>query len=142
MLLKSSTEVCEPYEFEKENASTGEIEIIKKLSDTVYADRSLLKLVKVFLSRRPAENGVDTTAEEGIQVVIDEDEDQQSEDEEIVQEETANEGQGEEAAYEQLNSELQAQQQVTAEFLRSKKNKKQHKWREWRMDLLRLDDLS
>jgi hypothetical protein len=57
MLMKFSTDVCEPYEFEKENASTGEIEIIKKLSDTVYADRSLLKLVKVFLSKRPAENG-------------------------------------------------------------------------------------
>lgn len=43
---------------------------------------------------------------------------------------------------EHFNSELQAQQQVTAEFLRSKKNKKNTKWREWRMDMLRLDDFN
>jgi hypothetical protein len=52
MLLKHYSEVCEPYEFEKENASTGEIEIIKKLSDAVNADRSLIKLVKTYLSKR------------------------------------------------------------------------------------------
>lgn len=50
MLMRYSTEICEPYEFEKENATTGEIEIIKKLSDSVSSDRSLLKLVKAFLS--------------------------------------------------------------------------------------------
>jgi hypothetical protein len=49
---------------------------------------------------------------------------------------------GEGGCMEQLNSELMAQQQVTAEFLRSKKSKKQSKWREWRMDMLRLDDFN
>jgi hypothetical protein len=49
MLLRNCSDICEPYEFEKENATTGEIEIIKKLSDVVSSDRSLLKLVKTFL---------------------------------------------------------------------------------------------
>jgi len=47
-----------------------------------------------------------------------------------------------EDACEQLNSELQAQQQQTAAFLASKKHKKQQKYREWRMDTLRVDDLT
>ena len=45
-------------------------------------------------------------------------------------------------ACEYLNSELQAQQQQTAAFLSSKKNKKQQKYKEWRMDTLRVDDLT
>jgi hypothetical protein len=49
MLLRNCSDICEPYEFEKENVSTGEIEIIKKYSDAVSSDRSLLKLVKTFL---------------------------------------------------------------------------------------------
>jgi hypothetical protein len=31
---------------------------------------------------------------------------------------------------------------VTADFLRAKKNKKQQKYKEWRMDMLRVDDLT
>jgi hypothetical protein len=31
--MKHFNEICEPYEFEKENPTTGEVEIIKKLSD-------------------------------------------------------------------------------------------------------------
>lgn len=147
--MRHSSDICEPYEFEKENATTGEIEIIKKLSDSLGgSDRSLLKLVKAFLSqtKRGGEgdlaNQTSTGAfDDGAQVVIDEDEDQNDEQEEI---ETVSDGTStnEEGTMEHFNSELQAQQQVTAEFLRSKKNKKQSKWREWRMDMLRLDDFN
>jgi hypothetical protein len=49
--MKHFTDISEPYEYEKENATTGEIEIVKKLSDCVGSDRSLLKLVKMFLSQ-------------------------------------------------------------------------------------------
>jgi hypothetical protein len=31
---------------------------------------------------------------------------------------------------------------LTADFLKAKKNKKQQKYREWRMDMLRMDDLT
>jgi hypothetical protein len=48
--MKHFTDITEPYEYEKENATTGEIEIVKKLSDCVSSDRSLLKLVKMFLT--------------------------------------------------------------------------------------------
>ena len=33
LLMRHFSDICEPYEYEKENATTGEIEIIKKLSD-------------------------------------------------------------------------------------------------------------
>ena len=147
--MRHGSEICEPYEFEKENATTGEIEIIKKLSDSVGSDRSLLKLVKAFLSQTKRGGDGDLANQtstlgaggfdDGAQVVIDEDEDQNDEQEEI---ETVSDGTSNNEAMEHFNSELQAQQQVTAEFLRSKKNKKQTKWREWRMDMLRLDDFN
>ena len=70
ILMRHYTEICEPYEYEKENATTGGIEIIKKLSDCINTDRSLLKLVKIFLK-----DGLSTTAKDGDDVV-DEDEDQ------------------------------------------------------------------
>ena len=112
MLYKNAADICEPYEFEKENATTGQIEIIKKLSDSVSSDRSLLKLVKAFLAQSKRNEGetannqtVTQGNEEGTQIVIDEDEDQNDE-EEI---ETVSEGNSNEAM-EQLNSELQAQQ--------------------------------
>jgi hypothetical protein len=47
--MRHLSDICEPYEYEKENATTGEIEIIKKLSDQVATERSLLKIVKLFL---------------------------------------------------------------------------------------------
>lgn len=50
MLLRHFTEICEPYEFEKENANTGEIEKIKKITDCIDDERSLIKLVNKFLS--------------------------------------------------------------------------------------------
>ena len=81
MLVKNSSDICEPYEFEKENATTGQIEIIKKLSDAVSSDRSLLKLVKNFLSqskRGDIDAGnltVSQTNDDGTQIIIDEDED-------------------------------------------------------------------
>ncbi len=50
MLMKQFSEVCEPYEYEKESASTGQIEVIRKLTDNINTDRSLLKFVKHFLS--------------------------------------------------------------------------------------------
>jgi hypothetical protein len=49
--MRHFSDICEPYEYEKENATTGEIEIIKKLSDQVATDRSLLKIVKLFLQQ-------------------------------------------------------------------------------------------
>jgi hypothetical protein len=57
MLLRHYSDICEPYEFEKENPSTGEIEIIKKLSDCLNTDRSLLKMVKAFLNTKQKEEG-------------------------------------------------------------------------------------
>ena len=42
MLMKHFTEVCEPYSFEKENANTGSIEIVKKLTDCINGERSLI----------------------------------------------------------------------------------------------------
>jgi hypothetical protein len=50
LLFRHYSDICEPYEFEKENATTGEIEVVKKLSDCLAAERSLLRLVKVFLA--------------------------------------------------------------------------------------------
>lgn len=50
MLMKHFTEVCEPYSFEKENANTGQIEIVKKLTDCINDDRSLLNFVNKFLA--------------------------------------------------------------------------------------------
>jgi hypothetical protein len=113
MLMRYSSEICEPYEFEKENATTGEIEIIKKLSDSVGSDRSLLKLVKAFLSqikRGEGDQANQTSTlgggfDDGAQVVIDEDEDQNDEQEEI---ETVSDGTSNNEAMEHFNSELQA----------------------------------
>jgi hypothetical protein len=50
--MKHFQEVCEPYEFEKENASTGQIEVIKKLTDCINTERSLMKFVGQFLKQR------------------------------------------------------------------------------------------
>jgi hypothetical protein len=47
--MKHFSEVCEPYEFEKENASTGNIEVVRKLTDCINEDRSLMRLVKLFI---------------------------------------------------------------------------------------------
>ena len=46
--MKHFTEVCEPYEFEKENMETGEKEIIKKLTDCINEERSLKKMIEKF----------------------------------------------------------------------------------------------
>lgn len=102
MLLRHFSDICEPYEFEKENATTGEIEIIKKMSDCLSAERSLLKQVKAFLASRQKELAEGGNDPEGTQVVIDEDEDQADEEVETVSccEED------EENACEVLNSEL------------------------------------
>jgi hypothetical protein len=109
MLMRHSSEICEPYEFEKENATTGEIEIIKKLSDSVGSDRSLLKLVKAFLSQTKRGEGdlANQTStlgaggfDDGAQVVIDEDEDQNDEQEEI---ETVSDGTSNNEAMEHFN---------------------------------------
>jgi hypothetical protein len=40
--------VCQPYEYEKESATTGKIEMIKKLSDCISDDRTLIKYVRLF----------------------------------------------------------------------------------------------
>ena len=63
-MLKHFPDVCEPYEFEKENASNGDIEVVKKTTDLINEERSLMKFVKLF-----ALNNKDGEAEE------DEDED-------------------------------------------------------------------
>lgn len=56
MLMKHFQEVCEPYDFTKENATTGEIEVIRKLSDCINEDKSLMKYVKTFISQRQEED--------------------------------------------------------------------------------------
>jgi len=70
MLMCYYSEICEPYEFEKEDASGG-VEIIRKLSDQVGsgADRSLLRLVRVFVQQ-----GASGKGDQG-EEVVDEDED-------------------------------------------------------------------
>lgn len=77
--MRHFNDICEPYEYEKENATTGEIEIVKKLSDCVGSpDRSLLKIVKQFLQQsKRGEGGEPGTAgyEENQQAIIGEDED-------------------------------------------------------------------
>jgi hypothetical protein len=55
-LNRHYSDICEPYEFEKENATTGEIEVVKKLSDCLAAERSLLRLAKVFLAQQKRES--------------------------------------------------------------------------------------
>jgi hypothetical protein len=67
--MKHYNDICEPYEYEKVNAQGG-IEILKKLSDCIISDRSLLKLVKAFISGKTENNNPDE--------VVDEDEDQQT----------------------------------------------------------------
>ncbi len=52
MLMKHFQEVCEPYDFVKENATTGEIEVVRKLSDCINEEKSLIKYVKVFIAQR------------------------------------------------------------------------------------------
>lgn len=80
--MKHFGDISEPYEYEKENATTGEIEIVKKLSDCVGSDRSLIKLVKVFLSQVKRGDPMDATVlDENQQAAIGEDEDQVDDDE-------------------------------------------------------------
>ena len=76
--MKHFTDISEPYEYEKENATTGEIEIVKKLSDCVSTDRSLLKLVKMFLTQAKKGESMDPAGviDENQQAAIGEDEDQ------------------------------------------------------------------
>lgn len=50
MLMKHFTEVCEPYAFEKENANTGQVEIVRKLTDCINEERSLMNFVNKFVS--------------------------------------------------------------------------------------------
>lgn len=75
--MSYQNEICEPYEFEKENATTGEIEIVRKLSDCVgsVSDRSLLRQVKLFLLGGGKGDGTTTNLNDE---VVDEDEDQQN----------------------------------------------------------------
>jgi|LauGreDrversion4_2_1035121.scaffolds.fasta_scaffold86327_2 hypothetical protein len=103
MLMEYYNEICEPYEYEKENATTGGIEIVRKLSDCVggSAEKSLIRLVKLFISTG---SGKGENGEE----VVDEDEDVPNNEGEV--ESIVSEGEPEDAC-ELLNSELQAQQQ-------------------------------
>ena len=94
--MKHFTEICEPYLFEKENADTGEKEIVKKLSDCIHEERSLLSLVEKFLSQNKAEEGTLGTNNAADRESEDEDEDENSS--------------ADEEAYNNLNSELQAKQ--------------------------------
>jgi hypothetical protein len=93
MLTQYYNEICEPYEFEKENAAGG-IEIVRKLTDCIGgSEKSLIRLVKQFIGSGKTE---------GDDAVVDEDEDVPAEgDVESIASEP-------EDACEQLNSELQA----------------------------------
>jgi hypothetical protein len=53
--MKHFSEVCESYEYEKESASTGQIEVIRKMTDNINTDRSLLKFVTQFVSNSKTE---------------------------------------------------------------------------------------
>ena len=111
LMMKHFTDISEPYEYEKENATTGEIEIVKKLSDCVGGDRSLLKLVKLFLSqsKRGAEQSLDPTSsilDGDQQAAIGEDEDQADEENESIASDC--EGGDQETGYEAFNTELLA----------------------------------
>lgn len=64
MLMKHFNEVCEPYEYEKENASTGQIEVVKKLTDNINAERSLMKFVKLFVSTGKTEEEASSSEDE------------------------------------------------------------------------------
>ena len=46
--MKHFQEVCEPYEFEKVNTNTGQTEKVRKLTDCINTERSLMKFVKAF----------------------------------------------------------------------------------------------
>lgn len=48
-------EICEPYEYEKETASGG-IEIMKKLSDCLSSEKSLLKMARMFINSDKRDN--------------------------------------------------------------------------------------
>ena len=43
--MKHFSEVCEPYEFEKESAS-GQTEVVRKMTDCLNEERALMKMVK------------------------------------------------------------------------------------------------
>eukprot|EP00347_Sterkiella_histriomuscorum_P014204 403361772 len=117
LLMKHFQEVCEPYEFEKANVQTGKVEMMRKLTDCINSERSLMKFVKAFLQTR------------------DQNEDQD-------EDEDCDDSSDEEAdACQNLNSELQAQQQQTAALL-SVKQKRKSKYKEWRMDTMRSDDFN
>ena len=81
-MMKHFSDISEPYEYEKENPNTGEIEIVKKLSDCVGSDRSLLKLVKMFLAQAKKGELMDSAGliDENQQAAIGEDEDQVDDD--------------------------------------------------------------
>ena len=76
--MSCQNEICEQYEFDKQNATTGGIEIVRKLSDCVgsVSDRSLLRQVKLFLLGGGGKGDYTTTNLND--EVVDEDEDQQN----------------------------------------------------------------
>jgi len=51
LLMKHFQTVSEPYEFEKENTATGEVEVVKKLTDNINEDRALSRFVKNFVNQ-------------------------------------------------------------------------------------------
>lgn len=45
LLMKHFTDICEPYEFEKESSTVPDTyEVIKKFTDNINEERSLLKM--------------------------------------------------------------------------------------------------
>jgi len=52
LLMKHFSEVCEPYEYEKENATTGNIEVVRKLTDCISEERSIMRFVKQFITSK------------------------------------------------------------------------------------------
>ena len=53
--MRHFQEVCEQYEFEKENVTTGKVESVKKLTDCINEERSLMKFVRQFLIQKEDE---------------------------------------------------------------------------------------
>jgi hypothetical protein len=124
LLMKHFCEVCEPYEFEKENATNGNIELVRKLTDCINDERSLMKFVKLFKNNSKDCDG-------------DVDEDEDCDDDETSEEEAvacATNG-------DNINIEIPTHKPNTNLYLAYKKNKKP-KYVEWRMDALRRNDLN
>ncbi len=50
--MRHFSDICEPYDFIKENVNSGKTEVIRKLSDCINSEKSLMKFAKEFSSNK------------------------------------------------------------------------------------------